>query len=224
MLNQSLLFKQLKVTLYNGLFSLSTTFKTQLQPHSFFQQEIAWRPHEQPALQPPQNITQLEEQTHRLREDQTVTSSLSVWVREILLEGRWCYLGCPNALCRKAASPCISCPSCGTFTGDCQLRYSLDVELADFTGSLSLTAFEEVAATFMNHISIDHLAALSEVDRKAEANRYCFLNYQVRVTTKKDKEGRIRHSVLGLPERVDCQQAIASNLGQIEQLMKDITQ
>jgi hypothetical protein len=80
---------------------------------------------------------------------------------------KWFYDSCPNDKCKKAALPFTHCGYCSAETWECVKRFSLTVELSDYTGSIYVTSFNEAASVFVKGMDIDSLALLSDEERKS---------------------------------------------------------
>lgn len=79
-------------------------------------------------------------------------------------------------------------------------------------------AFNEAADVFVKGKGIDEIEMLSEAQRHTLGIQLTYENYQVKLISRLDKEGRIKHSIIGKPEAIDSKESSLLNLSQIRKL------
>ena len=114
-------------------------------------------------------------------------------------QGKWFYSSCSNPRCKKNSEAQSTCRHCGVFNTEVALRYILPVEMSDFTGSLWTTAFDDFANDLFRGYSLHQLSRCSEGDLKHFAEKYFYRQFKVRLATKKEQDGVIRHMPMGKP-------------------------
>jgi replication factor A1 len=77
-------------------------------------------------------------------------------------KGKWFYEACNNPKCKKSAEAGTNCLNCNHYNDSTNRRFILPIEISDFTGSLWVTAFDELAQDIFKGIPIDQLSKLSE--------------------------------------------------------------
>lgn len=76
-------------------------------------------------------------------DSETIISILNVWVSRFAFQRKWCYEACPK--CNKGAEKYNKCPGCDYGVEETNLRFVLGTEIADFCGSIWVTAYDELA-------------------------------------------------------------------------------
>lgn len=82
------------------------------------------------------------------------------------------------------------------------------------------TAFDEAADVFLQHTPIDFLHSMENADRHIFGTKLVFENYYVRLVSKVDNEGRIKHIIAGRPEQWSLEEQSRVNLKMVEELRK----
>jgi len=90
------------------------------------------------------------------------------------------------------------------------------VELCDDSGSIFVTAFEDTAHIFLKNATMEELQSMSEAERKSYAEECSFEGYEMRISSKKDGNGRINHNIISAPEILDPQTQAQLNLKKIQ--------
>ena len=75
----------------------------------------------------------------------------------------------------------------------------LPVELTDYTGSLWLTAFDDFGNEIMKGFRLDELEKMPDTKLKEVAEKQFYQQFRVKVLTKKEGEGNIKHTICGKP-------------------------
>lgn len=140
------------------------------------------------------NMKELEERISYMREDDTIKSILTVVVSRLAFSRKWCYDACPK--CKKMADKYSKCANCDTIIEDTNLNFVLGTELSDFTGSLWVTAYDELSHKIFYDLGKNAARTLQalEKDQLMEiSEKYLYQPLKVKLITKKDHEGRVRH-------------------------------
>lgn len=87
------------------------------------------------------------------------------------------------------------------------------------TGSLWTTAFDEFASEIFKGIPGDSLYQLSDADLKEEAEMRLYHQYKIRLLTKKEIEGNIKHSIMGKPGEVNIEKSAINNVERITKML-----
>jgi hypothetical protein len=74
--------------------------------------------------------------------------------------------------------------------------------LTDFTGSLWTTAFDDFAHEILKGYSLEEVEKLSENGLKTLAEKHLYLQFKVKISSKKETEGVVRHAVVGKPAEI----------------------
>lgn len=223
MLNKTVLLKHFKVSKYKQALNLTSSFRSEVVKHDFFEAyEGMWQPpvvKKESVYQKAKSLKNLADQLKHIREGQTILSDIIVWA-EIIFGPKWYYESCPNIRCKKAVIAYSDCPYCSYHVEQSTKRFTLTVQLHDFTGSIYVTAFEQAASVFLKNLQIEYLAGLSEGERKAVGDKMSFENYRMKVSSRMDGTGRIRHNIVGLPESVDVKEECVAELQLIKVLKR----
>lgn len=75
----------------------------------------------------------------------------------------------------------------------------MPVELTDFTGSLWTTAFDDFAHEILKGYVLEEIEKLSESGLKTIAEKHLYMQFRIKISSKKDGEGAVRHAVVGKP-------------------------
>lgn len=134
-----------------------------------------------------------------IKEFQSITSTINVWISSFCFGMKWFYDSCPNDKCKKAATPFSHCQFCSAETWECVKRFSLTVELSDYTGSIFVTAFNEAASTFVRGADIEELALLSDDERKDFGQKLSYDSYTIKICSKMDSHDKIKHTIISKP-------------------------
>ena len=119
---------------------------------------------------------------------------------------KWYYESCPNDRCRKAVEGSKECQFCSYPIQEPLKRFTLTVELSDSTGSILATAFEEAASIFVRQTPIETLVSMEGMERHILGTKLAYDNYYVKLISKMDSEGRIKHVVVGKPEQWELEE------------------
>ena len=93
-------------------------------------------------------------------------SNLHVLISSYRFDLKWYYESCPNNRCKKTAQSYTECPYCSFQIQEALKRFTLFVEFSDYSGSIALTAFDEVANFLVKNKCIEELISLSDFERK----------------------------------------------------------
>ena len=97
-----------------------------------------------------------------MEQDQTLYSTLNAYGSLISFKGKWFYESCPKCK-RGGAESNTSCVHCGSIIEDAISRFILPIEIADYTGSIWTTAFDEFASVILQGKDINMLKKFDEV-------------------------------------------------------------
>lgn len=130
---------------------------------------------------------------------------------------KWYYEGCPS--CNKTAEKGMSC-LCGKYVEQTVPHFIMGVELGDGFGSIFSTAYDEQARKiFWEEEGVIHkLMKYDDNQMKDVVEDYYFQEFKVRIYTKRDQEGRIKHN-MGKLEIIVPEKAAIANLERIRELM-----
>lgn len=151
-----------------------------------------------------------------MNDGETLRSDLCVFVNRLLLK-KWYYEGCPG--CNKAAEKGTSC-HCGKYVQQTIPHFIIPVELSDYTGSLYSSAYDEQAKKiFWEEEGVIHkLMKFDEKQLKDVVEDYYYQEFKVRIYTKKDQEGRIKHN-MGKLEKITPEKIAMDNVNRIRDMM-----
>lgn len=136
------------------------------------------------------------------------------------MQGRWCYGACNNPRCKRATDSFNKCIHCGSYNEQVVKKYSIPIELTDFTGSLWTTAFDDFATDIFKAYKLSDIEKMNEVRLKELAEKHLYLNYKVRIATKKESEGVFRHAVVGKPSEIEVGRALEANINKIKKAIE----
>ena len=88
--------------------------------------------------------------------------SNTAYVSLISFKGKWYYESCPKCK-RGGAESNNSCIHCGAFIEEAISRFILPIEIADYSGSIWTTAFDEFALVILQGKDINLLKKFDEV-------------------------------------------------------------
>ncbi len=175
--------------------------------------------HVQPTYVDPQDairsIKKLENEIEYMEQDQTLYSTLHAYVSLISFKGKWYYDSCPK--CKKGgASSNSTCLNCDAFIEEAIPRFILPIEIADYTGSIWTTAFDEFASTILQGKDINALKNYDEVKLREEGEKRIFQEFRFRIATKREQKG-IKHTIVGKPYEINVEKTTLENLERIMQ-------
>lgn len=225
LLNKSVLLRMFKPKKYQDRYQLNSTSRSAIHPHPFFadhqtNQSISAKP-----SSAPKTIQCLAEELEGHDPRKNVESTLNVWVKEMAFDKKWFYDACPNPRCKKACGNNNSnrCQHCLFDFLDCSKRFMLEVRLADLTGSLQVTAFDESAEVLLKGTQMEQLFLMSNKELCVYSESlFCYEQYRVQVVSKADPMGRIKHTIRGKPVRLNASEAVSHNLAMIRSLAAEL--
>jgi len=116
--------------------------------------------------------------------DHTLYSTLNAYVSLISFKGKWSYESCPK--CKKGgAESNTNCTHCSAFIEESVSRFILPIEIADYTGSIWTTAFDEFASVILQGKDINTLKNYDEVKLREEGEKRIFQEFRFRIATKR---------------------------------------
>jgi hypothetical protein len=96
----------------------------------------------------------------------------------------------------------------------------VQVEVSDFTGSLWICAFDELVSELFRGWRAEEMSALTDQQRKEEADRRIFRQqYSLRIVSRKDTEGYVRHVVVGRPAVMEIDETMLRNVQRIKKAL-----
>lgn len=147
-----------KLNLYQGSYSLYTTFKTEIKLKdtrgsnnyqtnyslSMFRHISEGQAGGKSPLDTKYSTRTFRELQQELKySSETVYSNMEVWLTHISFKGKWYYDACGNMKCKKSAESFSNCVHCGHYNDKIAHRFILPIEISDYTGSVYVSAFEE---------------------------------------------------------------------------------
>lgn len=127
-------------------------------------------------------------------------------------KNKWFYDACNNPKCKKTAESGQKCMSCGHYNEVVQRRFIIPIELSDSTGSIWTTAFDEFSQEIFRGTNIQELSRLEESKLKEEAECRLYQQFRLRISSKKEPEGNVKHSIVGKVAEVSIERASISNV------------
>lgn len=163
------------------------------------------------------NTKELNQAIETLVYGETLRTDLDLFVNRLMMK-KWYYQGCPQ--CNKAAEVGMSC-HCGKYVEKTVPHFILNVEIADAFGSLFTTAYDEQAKKiFWEEEGVIHkMMKYDQKQLKDVVQDYYFQEFKLRLYTKRDQQGRIRHN-MGRLENIVPQKAAMDNVEKIRQLLR----
>jgi hypothetical protein len=152
-----------------------------------------------------------------------VYSTIDVWVKEMAFDKKWLYEACPS--CRKSCSGNTSsrCERCQAPIDSPNRCFKLEVRLADFSGSIWVTAFDDSAATFLKETTMEQLFPMSNRELCEYAESYfSYDQFRVSIKSYRDMLGQPKHSISGKPAPISPAEAAQVNLKRIALVRQEI--
>lgn len=221
---KSILLKNFKVTKYKEDFNLSSSFKSDIILHEFFKDyEGKVNTRSSRKSRDDGKVKTMAELEHEINQldNRPIYSLLNVWIQDIKFDFKWFYEACTNPKCKKAAVSYSRCANCLFELTECQRKFILPLELCDFTGSIFTTAFDESAALILKGTSIEEIVCMLDKDRKEFGESFRFDNYRVTICSKRDENGRVRHSIVGKMAVLPPEEVCTQNLSLIRQQLSN---
>ena len=140
------------------------------------------------------NFSELTMAIDRMAMDESIRTDTKIYINRLLTK-KWFYEGCPG--CNKAAEKGLSCQHCNKYVEQTVPHFVMPVELSDAFGSVYSTAYDEQAKRiFWEEEGVIHkLLQLDPMQLRDITEDYLYQEFRVRVYTKKDGEGRVRHHI-----------------------------
>lgn len=141
------------------------------------------------------NTKELEKKIEYMSDSETIVSMLNVWITRFAFARKWSYEACPK--CKKAAEKYNKCANCDFAVEETDLKFVLGVEISDFSGSMWVTAYDEFAKKIFYDLGKNAATKLHEYNKQQlseVSEKYAFQFYRIKINTKKDSEGRIKHT------------------------------
>lgn len=162
------------------------------------------------------NLKELNDAVQYLSMGETLKTDLNVLIGRFLMK-KWFYEGCPA--CNKSAEKGTTC-HCGKYVEETVPHFILTVELADAFGSVWTTAYDDQSKRiFWEEEGVIHkLMRFDQNQIKEVVEDYLYQEFHLRLYTKKDDEGRIKHN-LGKLEVRPPEKVAQENLEKIRLLM-----
>ena len=163
------------------------------------------------------NLKELNAAMDTFIEGESLKTDLDVFVNRLMMK-KWYYEGCPS--CNKAAEKGMSCTHCSKYVEKTIPHFILTVEFSDAFGSIYSTAYDEQAKKiFWEEEGVIHkMMSYDEKQLKDVVEDYYFQEFKVRIYTKKDHEGRIKHN-MGRLESVAPEKMAMDNVEKIREMM-----
>ena len=164
-------------------------------------------------------IKELEYEINSANPNEAIYSDLEVWLTHTSFKGKWYYEACNNRSCKKSTEAFSKCMNCGHYNDNTIKKIIMPIEISDITGSLWTTAFDEFAQEIFKGIAIETLFELDEAALKEEAERRMYQQFRLRLSTKKEYEGNVKHSIQGRTTEVTVEKALTSNVERIKKIL-----
>lgn len=143
-----------------------------------------------------------------------------MWVSYVNFKNRWYYSACNNPKCKKSTEPHARCAHCGSTNAELTKKFNLQVEVSDFTGSLWICAFDELVGELFKGWRAEEMSGMSDQQRKEEADKRIFQRqYLVKIVSRKDGEGYVRHMVVGKPAVMEIDETMVRNVERIKKAL-----
>ena len=222
MIGQSFLFKNFKLTRYKEQPNLQSIFRSEIVRHSFFDEfegkHISYGAQTKTHSGKLKLIREVSDEV-RTMGNETLFSEVRARVTRIGFDRKWFYLACGK--CKKAVGEGEHCSNCECPTSQAVKRYILQVELADSSGSLWATSFEEAALCFLGDTPVEELSCLGHEELEAVGNSSRYEQDYLLTVSSRRHQLSVKHSVMGRPHRIDEAQQAKHNLKRIAQLLND---
>lgn len=211
-LDKTILLKSFKLHNYRDTLSFSSIFRSEIVPaeeHRFSRLEgkLAKEDYEPTSEHREDNkaqdsrfsrfVKEIEAEVMYSNSLEPVYSDLEVWITHMSFKNKWFYDACNNPKCKKAAESGQKCLNCGHFNEIVQRRFIIPIELSDCTGSIWTTAFDELSHEIFRGTNIQELSRMEESRLKEEAECRLYQQFRLRVSSRKEVEGNVKHSIVG---------------------------
>jgi replication factor A1 len=233
-LGRTVQLRNFKLNNYRDTLSLNSLFKSDIQPiknHRFVAEEGKHSegdfrsisegsgPAQAAKEKLTKTIKELEQEVGYAGASEVTYSDLEVWLTHASFKGKWHYEACNNPKCKKGTEPFTVCVSCGTQNGQTNRKFILPIEISDITGSLWTTAFDEFAQEIFKDLPMEALSRMGEPELKEEAEKRLYQQFKVRLSTRKDQEGNVKHAIVGKVLELSVERASISNVERIKRML-----